>query len=102
MVTLDTLLIIGLIGFGTGVAAAVAAVLLYAIYNNVNVVLDRAQDTPKAKEEEEGQSQFAIPLSALGGYRGISHEDIRRAAAAVAAQQTPTPDKKADLGGQYL
>jgi hypothetical protein len=81
MVELNTILIVGLIGFGAGALVTIAMVLLYMAYNNINVVMDR---TENKKDDEEDQT-FAIPMSSLPGMGGVSMADVQRAAAAVRA-----------------
>jgi hypothetical protein len=106
MVELNTLMIVGLIGFGGGVLVTVAMVLLYMAYNNINVVMDRTEEK-KDDDEDEG---FVIPMSALmggggGGGRALSMADLQAYAAATQGKPAPpaTDDtKKAGLGGQYL
>jgi hypothetical protein len=105
MVELNTLMMVGLLGFGGGVLVTVAMVLLYMAYNNINVVMDRTEE--KKDDEDEG---FVIPMSALmggggGGGRALSMADLQAYAAATQGKPAPpaTDDtKKAGLGGQYL
>jgi hypothetical protein len=103
MVELNTLFLVGLIGFGVGVLTVGGFVLLVVIYNNIKKVTDKMK-----QDDDEEDSTFAIPLSMLGGLgggRNISTADIQRAAAAMAAQGgAPSSDtKKASEGdGMYL
>jgi hypothetical protein len=104
MVELNTLMMVGLIGFGGGVLVTVAMVLLYMAYNNINVVMDRTEE--KKDDEDEG---FVMPLSSLmggggGGSRPLSMADLQAYAAATQGKPAQASDdtKKAGLGGQYL
>ena len=100
MVELNTVLIVGLIGFGVGALTVGVFILLVAIHKNIKTVNDQLRT-----DDGNDPGTFAIPLSALGGLgpnRGITSDDIRRAAAAVAAQNSASIEKKPDLGGQYL
>jgi hypothetical protein len=105
MVELNTLMMVGLIGFGSGVLVTVAMVLLYMAYNNINVVMDRTEK----KDDDEDDEGFVIPMSSLmggggGGSRPLSMADLQAYAAATAGKAAPATDdtKKAGLGGQYL
>ncbi len=105
---LNTYLIVALIGFGTGVVTTLALVVLYAIYNNVNVVID------KIKDNDDDDDGMILPLSALmgggapGGGSRVSMADLQAYAARAAAGVGPPPGgpddatKKTALSGQYL
>jgi hypothetical protein len=102
MVELNTIMIVGLIGFGVGALVTIAMVLLYMAYNNINVVMDRTE-----KKDDEDEQAFAIPMSALGGMGGVSMADIQRAAAQVRAQggvpgAPVEAPKAAEATGNYI
>jgi len=105
MEELNTLLTVGLLGFGGGVFATAVIVLLVVIYNNINTV------SGKLKEDDEGNEGFVIPMSALmggagGGGRGVSMADLQAYAARMAAGAGAPPIDTAKTppptGGQYL
>jgi hypothetical protein len=107
MEELNTLLIVGLIGFGGGVLVTIAMVLLYMAYNNINVVMDRLKD----KEDDDNDDEsFVIPMSTLMGAPGgaggqrLSMADLQAYAARMAAAPAPAApdDDKKPTGGQYL
>lgn len=103
METVNTLLVVGLAGFGAGVVVALVFVLLAVLYHNVNCVLDNQK---KQREDDESDSGFVLPLSSvLGGGgigRGLSLADLQAAAQRMAAQQSASDDSKKAQGGQYL
>ncbi len=95
MVELNTLLAVGLVGFGAGVVVTAALVLLFVIYNSIKAVSDKQKD-----DEETG---YAIPLSMMGGAggagRGLTIQDLQAYAQRQAAAGQPEDTKKAEAGG---
>ena len=113
MVTLNTLLLVGMIAAGVAIVATVAFLLLLGSYLGV-------KEIKKGKEEDEGV--FTIPMSSLssmaggGAPRTITQADIDRARAAMSQMNAAQgaggcadggcgsgeKEEKPALGGQYL
>jgi hypothetical protein len=99
VVELNTLIMVGLLGFGAGVIVTGGLVMLIVIYNNIKAVAE------KVSEDDDNEGVFGMPLSALmgGGVGGrpVSMADLQAMAAKQAAAAAPTETKQAS-GGNYL
>lgn len=101
MVELNTMLVVGLIGFGIGIVTALVLGSLFVLVRNVQWI------TEKVKEDTQEQNeQFAIPLSSLGygGGNTYTMSDLMRAAALAAAKSKGSGDEKETKAndGMYL
>ena len=113
MVTLNTLLLVGMIAAGVASVATVGFFMLLGVYLSV-------KEIKKATKEPEESGVLTIPMSSIGGMGGrpITQADVDRARAQMAQMQaahggapaggctdSECIDKKEEkpaLGGQYL
>jgi hypothetical protein len=100
MDALNAGLLIGLIGFGSGVVVTLVLVLLVTIYHNTVGCND--------KKEEDDDEGFIVPLSQLRGMGGggggcYSMADIQKASDAIRQMTSKEePPKAAPPTGNYL